>query len=91
MNQLNVSPIFLCVYKIKLDKTLTYSSSYSDTTLVKAHTRGNQKSGTTINDYTLVEFTNIPSGTHRIQIIYRKDSSSHSGDDRGYVLIPKNQ
>ena len=74
----------------QLDKTLTYSSSYSDTALVKAHTRGNQKSGTTINDYTLVEFTNIPSGSHRIQIIYRKDSSSHSGDDRGYVLIPKN-
>ena len=75
----------------QLDKTLTYSSSYSDTTLVKAHTRGNQKSGTTINDYTLVEFTNIPSGSHRIQIIYRKDSSGNSGDDRGYVLIPKNQ
>ena len=75
----------------QLDKTLTYSSSYSDTTLVKAHTRGNQKSGTTINDYTLVEFTNIDDGSHRIQIIYRKDSSSHSGDDRGYVLIPRNQ
>ncbi len=75
----------------QLDKTLTYSSSYSDTTLVKAHTRGNQKSGTTINDYTLVEFTNIPSGSHRIQIIYIKDSSGNSGDDRGYVLIPKNQ
>lgn len=75
----------------QLDKTLTYNSSYSDTTLVKAHTRGNQKSGTTINDYTLVEFTNIPSGSHRIQIIYRKDSSVDSGDDRGYVLIPKNQ
>lgn len=26
-----------------------------------------------------------------ITIVYRKDSSSHSGDDRGYVLIPKNQ
>ena len=75
----------------QLDKTLTYNSSYSNTTLVKAHTRGNQKSGTTINDYTLVEFTNIPSGSHRIQIIYRKDSSGNSGDDRGYVLIPKNQ
>ena len=75
----------------QLDKTLTYSSSYSDTTLVKAHTRGNQKSGTTINDYTLVEFTNIDGGSHRIQIIYRKDGSANSGDDRGYVLIPKNQ
>lgn len=75
----------------QLDKTLAYNSSYSDTTLVKAHTRGNQKSGTTINDYTLVEFTDIPSGSHRIQIIYRKDSSANSGDDRGYVLIPKEQ
>ena len=75
----------------QLDKTLTYSSSYSDTTLVKSHTRGNQQSGTALSNYTLVEFTNIPSGSHRIQIIYRKDSSTHSGDDRGYVLIPKNQ
>lgn len=75
----------------QLDKKLTYNSSYSDTTLVKAHTKGNQKSGTTINDYTLVEFTNIDGGSHRIQIIYQKDGSANSGDDRGYVLIPKNQ
>ena len=75
----------------QLDKTLTYSSSYSDTTLVKAHTRGNQQSGTALSNYTLVEFTNIDGGAHTIQIIYRKDSSSHSGDDRGYVLIPINQ
>jgi hypothetical protein len=75
----------------QLDKTLTYSSSYSDTTLVKAHTRGNQQSGTALSNYTLVEFTNIPSGSHRIQIIYRKDGSQNSNDDRGYVLIPRNQ
>ena len=73
----------------QLDKTLTYNSSYSDTSLVKAHTRGNQNSGTSINSYTLVEFTGIDGGKHRISIIYRKDSSSNSGDDRGYVLIPK--
>ena len=73
----------------QLDKTLTYNSSYSDTSLVKAHTRGNQNSGTSINNYTLVEFTGIDGGKHRISIIYRKDSSSNSGDDRGYVLIPK--
>ena len=75
----------------QLDKTLTYSSSYSDTTLVKAHTRGKQQSGTALSNYTLVEFTNIPSGTHTIQIIYRKDGSQNSNDDRGYVLIPRNQ
>ena len=75
----------------QLDKTITGSTSYSDTTLVKAHTRGNQKSGTAISDYTLVEFTGIDGGEHRIMVVYRKDSSANNGDDRGYVLIPKEQ
>lgn len=74
----------------QLDQTITGSTSYSNTTLVKAHTRGIQKSGTTISDYTEVKYTNIDGGSHRITILYRKDSSSHSGDDRGYVLILKN-
>lgn len=74
----------------QLDKTITGSTSYSNTTLVKAHTKGNQKSGTTISYYTEVKYTNIDGGSHRITILYRKDSSSHSGDDRGYVLILKN-
>jgi hypothetical protein len=75
----------------QLDKTIIGSTSYSNTTLVKAHTRGNQKSGTAIVDYTLVEFTGIDGCEHRITVVYRKDSSSNSGDDRGYVLIPKEQ
>jgi hypothetical protein len=75
----------------QLDKTITGSTSCSDTTLVKAHTRGNQKSGSSISDYTKVTYSNISSGTHRITIVYRKDSSQHSGADRGYVIIPKNQ
>ena len=73
----------------QLDKTISGSTSYSDTTLVKAHTRGNQQSGTALSSYTLVEFTGISSGEHTITIVYRKDGSAHSGDDRGYVLIPK--
>ena len=75
----------------QLDKSITGSTSYSDTTLVKAHTSGNQKSGSSISDYTKVTYSNISSGTHRITIVYRKDSSQHSGADRGYVIIPKNQ
>ena len=75
----------------QLDKTITGSSSYSDTTLVKAHTRGNQQSGTALSSYTLVEFTGISSGEHTITVVYRKDSSVNSGDDRGYVLIEKTQ
>ena len=75
----------------QLDTTITSGSSYSNTTLVKAYTRGKSTSGTAISNYTLVEFTEIPEGKHRITVLYRKDSSSHSGDDRGYVLIPKVQ
>ena len=75
----------------QLDQTITGSSSYSDTTLVKAHTRGNQQSGTTLSSYTLVEYTGISSGSHTITIVYRKDGSVNKNDDRGYVLIPKSQ
>ena len=73
----------------QLDKTITYSTSYSDSSLIKAHTRGNQQSGTALSNYKLVEFTNIDGGEHRISIIYRKDSSANSGTDMGYLLIPK--
>ena len=75
----------------QLDKILSYNSSYSNTSLVKAHTRGSQSSGTALSNYKLVEFTNIDGGEHTIQIIYRKDGSNNSGTDCGYVLIPKDQ
>lgn len=75
----------------QLDKTIDGSTSYSDTTLVKAYTRGSQSSGTAISNYKLVEFTGIGGGSHRITIVYRKDSSSNSGTDQGYILIPKQQ
>lgn len=73
----------------QLDQNITGSTSYSNSTLVKAHTRGNQQSGTALSNYTLVEYTNVPSGTHTITVVYRKDSGDYSGDDRGYVLIDK--
>lgn len=73
----------------QLDQTINNNTSYSNTTLVKAHTSGNQKSGTSIDNYTKVSFTGIDGGQHRITIIYKKDVSVSSGDDRGYVLIPK--
>ena len=73
----------------QLDQTITGSTSYSNTTLVKAHTRGNQQSGTALSNYTTVEFTGISSGEHTITVVYRKDVSVNSGDDRGYVLIDK--
>ena len=74
----------------QLDATITNSTSYDDSK-VKAHTRDAQSSGTDISHYKLVEFTGIDKGQHRITIVYRKDISSHSGEDRGYILIPKHQ
>ena len=54
----------------------------------KATTKGNQKGGTDIGSYTLVEYPN-DGGEHFIEVGYRKDSSEANNDDRGYVLIGK--
>ena len=75
----------------QLDTNITGTTSYSDATYVKAHTRGVSSSTTSISGYTKVTYSNISSGSHRITIVYRKDSSYTEGADRGYVLIPKNQ
>jgi hypothetical protein len=76
----------------QLDTEISQSSDVNNTALVKAHTRGVQNSGTAISDYTLVEFTDIDTeNAHRITVSFRKDGSGNSGDDRGYVLIPKEQ
>ena len=58
---------------------------------IKATTKGKSNSGTTLESYTLVEFTNLDGGEHTIKVVYRKDNSSHSGTDRGYLMIPYNQ
>ena len=72
------------------DVDVTSNPSYS-TSGVKAHTRGNQQSGQTIGAYTQVTYTGLGGGDHFICIVYRKDSSVNNGNDRGYVLIPKDQ
>ena len=66
-------------------RTYPTSSSSSDT---KAHTSGIQKPGNTLDDYTKVEYTGLKDNDI-IYIVFRKDSSTARGDDRGYVLIPK--
>lgn len=73
----------------QLDQTINGKTSYNNTSLVKAHTRGNHQPGTALSNYTLVEFTGITSGMHTIMVVYRKDGSGNIGEDRGYVLIPK--
>ena len=53
----------------------------------KAHTRGNQQSGTSLTAYTKVEYTNLLANDF-IYIIYLKDDDTDEGDDTGYLLLP---
>lgn len=74
----------------QLNQMIDSGTSYNNTTLVKAHTRGLSNSGTS---YTTVTFNDIPeneNGFNNIRVIYRKDSSTHSFDDKGYVEFYKN-
>lgn len=65
------------------------SSGTTSGTNVKLTTSSKQNSGITIESYQLAEFTNIDGGEHFITVMYRKDSSTSSNDDRGYLIIPK--
>ncbi len=68
------------------------ATSISRTTSgVKATTYGNSQSGTTISSYTKVTFSGLDGGEHKIPILYGKDGSADSGDDKGYIIIEKNQ
>lgn len=71
----------------------TSSSVYKNTsyTYPNAHTRGKSTSGTELSNYTKVTITDIPEGEHTIYVTYGKDGSGDNYDDKGYLLIPKNQ
>lgn len=74
----------------QLDVDINGSTSYLYSAAVKAHTRTTQNAGTDIYSYTPVTYNNIGGGEHKITIVYLKDSSTNTGDDRGYILIDKN-
>ena len=78
-------------YVVVSNLDCTLNSETTGGTNVKMTTSGNQQSNTAITAYTKVEFTNIDGGEHTIQVMYRKDSSQNHNDDRGYLLIPKEQ
>ena len=54
-------------------------------------TNGFQYQPISLNNFKEVVYNNIDGGEHTITITYRKDGSQSSYDDRGYLLIPKNQ
>ena len=75
-------------YTIASDANASPYPTASNSSGVKAHTKGKQNSGTTLSDYTAVTYTGLKDNDI-IYIVFRKDSSGAEGDDRGYVLIPK--
>jgi hypothetical protein len=80
-----------CDYVVVSNLDCTLTNNTTSGTNVKMTTSNKQNSGTAISNYQLVEFTGIDEGEHRITVMYRKDSSVASGNDRGYVIIPKIQ
>ena len=79
----------------QLDTPYTGSSSLGSSqhsqSYVYAHTKSKSNGGIDLGSYTKVEYDNIDGGLHTIYVYYTKDSSGNNYDDRGYVLIPKEQ
>lgn len=67
--------------------TSAMRSVYSNTEYTKAYTRSKQSA----TNYEEVVFDNLdPNQEYYFYIIYQKDSSTNSNDDRGYFYIPYN-
>ena len=71
------------------DYTIAYEA---DSNTIKSDTRtSNNTSSTSLSSYKRVDYTGLGGTRHTIRIVYRKDGSVSNGDDRGYLVIPKNQ
>ena len=74
----------------KIDTDITSNINDSNS-IVKSHTKVNQVNGNALSNYTVVDYSTDynDSVEHFITVIYRKDVSGNTHDDRGYVMIPK--
>ena len=68
----------------KLDQTASRS-------VYQVRDFGRNTSGADISKYKKVMYSNINRGQHFIEILFSKNASTNSYQDRGYLLIPKNQ
>ena len=72
-----------------------YTNAYyiDSTQYITSTTSSYQYMPTNINNFKKVEYTNLGGSIHTIRITFRKSSSNYyiTNDDRGYLLIPKNQ
>ncbi len=82
---------YVVVRNLDADPLTSWSNTYNGT---KATTQSNQQPDNAISNYTAVTFTTADGLTgddtpHTFYIQYGKDNGWAYGDDRGYVLIPK--
>lgn len=69
-----------------------YATAYEpDDNAVKADTASHPNAGTALSDYDRVVYTGLGGTPHTIRVKYAKDGSADAGQDRAWVLIPKNQ
>lgn len=71
----------------QLDQTINNTTDINDTSLVAGYCQ-ESNCNTNLSDYQLVELPN-DGGAHTITVMYRKDTSASTQDDKGYILIPK--
>ena len=62
----------------------------ADITAARSKGKYSTKGKSSSSAYTACTYT-LDGGTHTIQILYSKDGSGDSNDDRGYFYIPANQ
>ena len=74
------------------EQSFDYTIAYeADSNTIKSDSLSNNNSGTSLSSYKRVDYTGLGGTSHTIKIVYRKDGSVSSGDDRGYLVIPRNQ
>lgn len=74
------------------DNDYTIAYEVDSETFEKANTSGFQRQdGSNLDNYKRVTYTGLNKLPHTIRVSYKKDSSVHSNDDRGYLIVEKNQ
>lgn len=71
----------------QLDQTIDNNTDLNDTSLVAGYC-DTSNCNTNLSDYQLIELPN-DGLTHTVTVMYRKDGTTSSEDDKGYILIPK--
>lgn len=75
---------YAIAYNLDIDGTSVHGASD-----IAADTYGKSTSATAIANYTAVTYSIPDTGHHFIKVRYRKDGSTNTGEDRGYLCIPR--